>query len=113
MVTGCIGWLAWAIYRSHRGQKALVIPVSILCGLLVAQITLGVMTVLMKKPADLASAHVACGALLLLTCFTVGARAMRLYSRKYRSQTPAVQVAVHAIGTREFLAHVALNEAID
>ena len=72
--------------------------------LLLTQATLGVLTVLLRKPADVASAHVAVGALLLLTCFTIAIRAMRLYSRAFRNQAAPQRVEVRAIGTKEFLA---------
>ncbi|HEY1923382.1 MAG TPA: COX15/CtaA family protein [Tepidisphaeraceae bacterium] len=43
--------------------------------LLVAQVTLGILTVLMRKPADIASAHVAVGSLLLVTNWVIAVRA--------------------------------------
>ena len=48
--------------------------------LLLNQITLGVLTVLLRKPADIASMHVAVGALSLLTAFVIGVRALRLHA---------------------------------
>ena len=53
----------------------------LLIALLLAQITLGVLTVLLKKPADITSAHVAVGALVLVTTFVLAVRSMRLYSQ--------------------------------
>ncbi len=97
-------WLAVKIFRRHRGQSKLFYPAIGLCALLLVQVTLGVMTVLLRKPADIASAHVACGALLLLTSFTIAVRSMRLYSRRFRTQAAAVKVKVRSIGSREFLA---------
>jgi heme A synthase len=47
--------------------------------LLVIQFTLGVLTVYLRKPADIASSHVACGALLLVTTVALLTRAMRVY----------------------------------
>ena len=38
---------------------------------LLTQLTLGVLTILLKKPADIASFHVAVGALTLVTCWTL------------------------------------------
>jgi heme A synthase len=49
-----------------------------LLGLLVVQLALGVYTVLWRKPADLASAHVATGALLLVCTFVVTLRIWHL-----------------------------------
>jgi cytochrome c oxidase assembly protein subunit 15 len=48
--------------------------------LLLAQLTLGVLTVILRKPADITSIHVAVGALMLLTTFVLMVRAIRLYS---------------------------------
>jgi heme A synthase len=48
--------------------------------LLITQLTLGVLTVILRKPADIASLHVAVGALTLLVTFVLAARAVRLYS---------------------------------
>jgi heme A synthase len=39
-----------------------------------------VLTVLLKKPADIASAHVAVGALVLVTTIVLAVRSLRLYS---------------------------------
>jgi heme a synthase len=55
-------------------------PARALVFLLITQITLGVLTVLLRKPADIASAHVAVGALTLVTTFVLMTRAVRLYS---------------------------------
>jgi len=46
-------------------------PAVILLVLLMAQVTLGVLTVLLRKPADVASSHVAVGALVLVTSFVM------------------------------------------
>ena len=47
------------------------------CALLLIQVTLGILTVLLRKPADIASAHVAVGALLLVTIWVIAMRAHR------------------------------------
>ncbi|HEX4053466.1 MAG TPA: COX15/CtaA family protein [Tepidisphaeraceae bacterium] len=43
--------------------------------LLTVQVTLGILTVLLRKPADIASAHVAVGALLLVANWVIAVRA--------------------------------------
>lgn len=58
-------------------------PAIILAILLAAQLTLGVLTVLLRKPADLASAHVAVGALVLVTVFVLTLRVARLYDPSF------------------------------
>jgi cytochrome c oxidase assembly protein subunit 15 len=55
-------------------------PTAFLLLLLAGQITLGVLTVWLRKPADVASSHVALGALVLVTCFILSVRAIRLYA---------------------------------
>ena len=63
--------------RIARGVRSLTVPALCLIPLLVIQISLGVLTVLYYKPADLASLHVACGALVLLTSFILAACAVK------------------------------------
>jgi cytochrome c oxidase assembly protein subunit 15 len=75
LVTVCI--LTWASYVFGRlatknrnvpdGTRAAGRIAAILLGLLLTQVTLGVLTVYLRKPADIASLHVAVGALTLLT----------------------------------------------
>jgi len=71
--------LAWVVLRRYRMHPRLARPAALLIVLLLAQLTLGVLTVLLRKPADIASAHVAVGALVLVTTFVLTARAARLY----------------------------------
>ncbi len=97
-------WMAVRVFRHHAGQAKLLWPAVTLCALLMAQVTLGIITVLQRKPADIASLHVATGALLLLTSFTLMIRAMRLYSRHFRVRSEPVRVEVRSIGTSQFLA---------
>src|SRR5207237_6371561 len=66
------------VLRRHRDERALRRPAVLLLALLVTQLTLGVLTVLLRKPADIASAHVALGALVLVTSFVLAVRATRL-----------------------------------
>ncbi len=69
----------------HRNRRDLLLPAGILGLLLVTQVTLGALTVYYRKPADLASLHVAVGALVLVTTFVIAVRAMRLYSLSFRT----------------------------
>jgi cytochrome c oxidase assembly protein subunit 15 len=69
----------------HQRESRLRRPALLLAALLAAQLVLGVLTVLWRKPADVASLHVAFGALLLMTTFVVLVRAMRLYSPRWQS----------------------------
>jgi cytochrome c oxidase assembly protein subunit 15 len=79
LVTIAVVMLAASVLRRHR-RNGLVSLAWALLGLLVVQLTLGVLTVLLKKPADIASAHVAVGALVLVTTFVLAVRSLRLYS---------------------------------
>jgi cytochrome c oxidase assembly protein subunit 15 len=79
LVTVFVLALATMVIRRYRTQPKLLVPAVLLIGLLLTQLTLGVLTVLLRKPADVASAHVAVGALVLVTSFVLTARAARLY----------------------------------
>jgi cytochrome c oxidase assembly protein subunit 15 len=80
--------VAIRVLSRHR-KPGLVGPAAAMLVLLAAQVTLGVLTVLYRKPADVASAHVATGALLLVTTFVLAARAARLYLPGARANRPA------------------------
>ncbi len=73
----------WTIVRiiGRFPNSALLIPSLLLALLLLVQIALGAATVLLRKPADVASAHVAVGALVLVSSFVIMVRAMRLLGR--------------------------------
>ena len=77
-VTTAIASLVAMIVRSRRVLNDLLAPAGVLVVLLLTQITLGLLTVYFRKPADVASAHVACGALVLVTAFVIASRAVRL-----------------------------------
>ena len=62
----------------RRRRRELLAPAAVLTALLLTQITLGVLTVLWRKPADVASLHVAVGALVLVTAFVMAVRAARV-----------------------------------
>jgi cytochrome c oxidase assembly protein subunit 15 len=66
------------ILRRHRDEPWLTRLAWLSAALLIAQLALGVLTVLWRKPPDIASAHVAVGALLLAAAFVIAARAVRL-----------------------------------
>jgi heme a synthase len=78
VTVACLSLIA-TIFLCHR-TRALLLPAGILFVLLLTQLTLGIFTVLMRKPADIASFHVAVGALCLVTTFTIAVRAFRLYA---------------------------------
>ena len=78
VVVAHVLWAALRVLGRHR-RPGLVAPAVGMIVLLATQATLGVLTVLYRKPADVASAHVAVGALLLVTTFVLAARAARLY----------------------------------
>ncbi len=63
---------------TSRDSRSLKMPAITLVALLAAQLTLGVLTILLCKPADVATSHVAVGALVLVTSFVLTMRAARL-----------------------------------
>jgi cytochrome c oxidase assembly protein subunit 15 len=78
IVTILLSSLIVIVLRHHK-NAALRRPAFFLIALLILQITLGILTVLLRKPADIASLHVATGALTLMTTFVLMVRAMHLY----------------------------------
>ena len=68
--------LATTILLRLRPQPAFTRPAWIILALLVTQVTLGILTVLLRKPADIASLHVAVGALLLVMKWIIAMRAI-------------------------------------
>jgi cytochrome c oxidase assembly protein subunit 15 len=78
LVTVAVIALATIILRRARKQPALARPAWIILVLLVTQLTLGILTVLLRKPADIASLHVAVGALLLVMNWIIALRAIGL-----------------------------------
>ena len=82
IVTLVILLAAGIVLMKHRGESALLRPTLLVLALLIAQVTLGVLTVIKRKPADIASLHVAVGALTLVTTFVLTVRAARLFARR-------------------------------
>ncbi len=91
--------LLWSTAAMVLGQQTdirLRRPAMMLIGLLIAQVLLGILTVLLEKPADIASFHVAVGALILMTAFVLLVRAMRLYSPYWRSSARGFDVPMNS-----------------
>jgi cytochrome c oxidase assembly protein subunit 15 len=91
VVTGMVVALVLTVVRRHRAERALLRPALLAGVLVIVQVTLGVLTVLWRKPADVASAHVAVGALVLVTTFVTAVRAARLYARRPATRGFAVR----------------------
>ena len=85
LVTATILALAIEVIGKGRDYPAAIRkPVYLLLVLVATQLTLGVLTILLRKPADVASLHVAVGALVLVTAFTLSVGGLRLYSSALR-----------------------------
>jgi cytochrome c oxidase assembly protein subunit 15 len=79
----------------HRRRPILAVLAALLLGLLTTQLVLGLATVYYKKPADVASAHVAVGALVLMVSFVITAASVRLYrprEKTARQQQPDKEI---------------------
>jgi cytochrome c oxidase assembly protein subunit 15 len=88
LVTAIAVTLIAAVLKRRRAE--LFTPALVLAALLAAQVTLGVLTVLWRKPADVASLHVAVGALVLVTAFVMAARSARVnYAKVVRGFEPS------------------------
>jgi len=81
--------VATTALRRYAAEPKVRQPALVILSLLPAQIGLGIATVLLRKPADIASAHVAVGALLLVTTFVLTARAWRLTHRPLTTLGPS------------------------
>jgi cytochrome c oxidase assembly protein subunit 15 len=89
VVAGIVLWLLWQTSTRCRPLRAAAWTT---VALVAIQFTLGVYTVLLKKPADVATAHVAVGALTLLFSFLVAIVAFRLFivsGTNSRTRVPA------------------------
>jgi protoheme IX farnesyltransferase len=75
LVAGHVALLARRVWRDHRGDGWLARPTVLLVALVVVQIALGALTVLSKKQFLIATSHLAVGALVLATSFTIVLRA--------------------------------------
>ncbi len=73
--------LVIGIFRNLAKHRALFRLAVILSILIVTQLTLGVLTVVYQKPADIATLHVAVGALTLMVASVLTAVSARLFSR--------------------------------
>jgi heme a synthase len=84
----------------HRRHRMIFVPTLLLIVLLAGQITLGALTVLMRKPADIASLHVTVGALTLLTMFIMTAAAIRLFATPRAAVEPETRLNAEVIRAR-------------
>lgn len=76
LVSLCVISLAILIFLRLRAHPDFTRLAWAALALLVIQVSLGISTVLLRKPADVASAHVAVGALLLVTNWVIAMRAI-------------------------------------
>ena len=107
VVTALLATLILTVFRlSLRGSP--LRPLALLLGaLLLAQLTLGVLTVIFRKPADVASAHVATGALVLVTAWMLFVCAARLYLPRgaWRNPLERSQPAKSSVATAQVQAY--------
>jgi cytochrome c oxidase assembly protein subunit 15 len=88
IVTLAAAWVIVHTLRHHRSLVKLTRMAWLLGGLMAAQFALGVLTVYLQKPAEIATAHVAVGALVLLVNVVLLTRAGRLFLRGRRQEQP-------------------------
>jgi heme a synthase len=74
IVSAVLVWLIVKVLRKLGRFAELAVPAISVAVLLIVQVTLGILTVYWNKPADIASLHVAIGALLLLVTFVLAVR---------------------------------------
>jgi len=66
VIAALVFTFAWRVISSGVNDRALRHTAAIWAGLILVQITLGALTIWYKKPADIATTHMALGALLLV-----------------------------------------------
>jgi cytochrome c oxidase assembly protein subunit 15 len=86
VAAGTVLWTAVRAIQLRRISNRLLILGSALIILIAVQITLGALTVLSLKAVDITTAHVATGALLLVTCVIAALHGVRLFGLKQREQ---------------------------
>jgi len=96
LVTGFATTLIVVAFRRRRTE--LFVPALVLGALLATQVTLGVSTVLWRKPADVASLHVAVGALVLMTSFVMAVRSARANYARFGA---GIELSPHAGASSE------------
>lgn len=89
-----VPFAAWRFWSSERGLPGRSVAKA-WAGLIVLQATLGILTVLMNKPADIATVHVMVGALCLFTgvVLFLAAREFSIATAKPVMQSPAHSLA--------------------
>jgi heme a synthase len=110
IVSALVMALIVAVLARRGRPRKLVVPAAVLAVLIVTQVTLGVYTVLLRKPADVASAHVAVGALVLVTTFVLTIRAARLYGRRGATVSAARDTGLQPVPTARDLRRPQLLE---
>lgn len=90
VVTVAVLALSGKVFIHYWSERLLRRPAIWLVGLIAAQVLLGVATVLMRKPADIATGHVAVGALILVTAFILGVRGAGLLPRGVAAIRPTL-----------------------
>jgi len=78
VVTLMVAWTAVKVFREQSEVEALRRPALILCGLIVVQVTLGILTILTEKQFEITTLHVVTGALTLMTSLILTIRARHL-----------------------------------
>src|SRR5438093_930868 len=95
LILGAVALAAWTARRQLGWRSALARLSFVWLGLILLQALLGVLTVLKNKPADIATAHVAAGALSLLTGSLLTLMAARLLMKPV-SKTASLPYAFSA-----------------
>jgi cytochrome c oxidase assembly protein subunit 15 len=89
------------VWYHHHGRHGLTRPATLLVGLVLAQITLGALTVLSRRDVAINSAHVVCGALVLTTSLVLTLRSWRVRFDTRRLE-PGRPRAAQAVGGIHF-----------
>jgi cytochrome c oxidase assembly protein subunit 15 len=94
-VSVMVVWTSIRLFNMSAASKRLFRFAFILLGMLILQITLGGLTVLSVKAVDITTAHVATGALLLVTCVLMSLYTIKIFG--IRSQQPAIAFSAREV----------------
>ena len=95
-------YATFVLSKLRRTDRAAVVSAAILLTLVTTQFTLGVLTVYWQKPADIASLHVAVGALTLMAGGVSVAVTARQYARRRGAATADAGATTRELPQQQF-----------
>ncbi len=89
VVAGMIFYTSWRIRRDHPALRSVNRNAAVLVGLVVVQVTLGILTILTERQPTITTMHVAVGAVTLMTSLLLTVRTRHLVAAPSTAGEPA------------------------